>query len=189
MTGDFYNELDVTFVSDIIGSVHRHLFGKRALRATTPRFEEFDVVSGVSKAEQELTRVLVLGLIAGKAVRDQVAATGSLPAGEIEVEASIALALPIDEFREHRLNFAETFKRANHVVMVRNFETPVIVRIAFAEVSVTAEGSAAQFAIRQLGVELADAMIQDVRKHGQELGGHHRSGHLRRDVDGRHRHR
>lgn len=169
--GDFYNELDVTFATDIVSSTHRHLFGKRALRAKTPRFEEFDVVSGLSKAQQELTRVLVLGLIAGKAVREQVAATGILPADTLDVEARVALALPIDEFREHRLGFSETFKRGAHLVTVRNFETPVVVKVTFADVQVAAEGSSAQFAIRQLGVDLANGMIDDVRKHGQELPG------------------
>jgi plasmid segregation protein ParM len=167
--GDFFNELDLTFSSDIVSSTHRHLFGKRALRAQTPRFEEFDVVSGLSKAQQELTRVLVLGLIAGKAVREFVAKNGTLPTDQLTVEARVALALPIDEYREHRLGFAETFKRGTHLVTVRNFETPVVVKIAFEDVQVAAEGSSAQFAIRQLGVSLADAMIQDVRAHGQEL--------------------
>lgn len=168
---DFFNELDLTFATEAIGSTHRHLFGKRALRARTPRFEEFDVVSGLSKAQQELSRVLVLGLIAGKAVRDYVANTGSLPADQIDVEARVALALPIDEFREHRIGFAETFKRGQHLVTVRNFETPVIVKIVFADVQVAAEGSSGQFAIRQLGPEFADAMIEDVRAHGQALEG------------------
>lgn len=170
-TGDFFNELDLTFSTDIVSSTHRHLFGKRALRATTPRFEEFDVVSGISKAQQELTRVLILGLIAGKAVRDHVATTGKLPTDQLDVEARVALALPIDEFREHRLGFAETFKRSAHLVTVRNFETPVVVKITFADVQVAAEGSSAFFAIRQLGVDLANSMIEDVRAHGQDLPG------------------
>lgn len=169
--GDFFNELDLTFATDAIGSTHRHLFGKRALRANTPRFEEFDVVSGLSKAQQELSRVLVLGLIAGKAVRDYVAKTGALPTDQLDVEARVALALPIDEFREHRIGFAETFKRGTHLVTVRNFETPVVVKIVFEDVQVAAEGSSAQFAIRQLGAEFAEAMIEDVRKHGQPLEG------------------
>ena len=168
-TADIFNELDVTFASPLVHSTHRHLFGRRALKAQTPRFEEFDVISGISKAEQSLTKVLVLGLFAGKALRDYVAANGTLPTTQLDVEARVALALPIDEYREHRHGFAESFKQGTHLVTVMNFETAVIVRITFVDVQVAAEGASAQFAIRQLGVGLADSMIEDVRAHGQAL--------------------
>lgn len=162
--GDFFNELDMTFTSPLVHVTHRHIFGTRALNAQTSRFEEFLVSSGISKAEQTLSKVLVLGLFAGKAVRDYVAEHGTLPVSQLEVEARVALALPIDEFREHRQTFAEEFKRSAHLVTVNNFETPVSVRIEFSHVEVAAEGASAQFAIRQLGVELADAMLADVRQ-------------------------
>ncbi len=169
--GDIFNELDVQFTSPLVHSTHRHLFGRRALKAQTPRFEEFDVVSGLSKAEQSLTKVLVLGLFAGKALRDYVTDHGALPTTQLEVEARVALALPIDEFREHRLTFAESFKQGTHLVTVLNFETPVVVKVVFEDVQVAAEGASAQFAIRQLGVGLANSMVEDVRAHGQSLEG------------------
>lgn len=161
--GDFFNALDVQFTSPLVHTTHRHIFGTRGLHAQTPRFEEFDVVSGISKAEQSLTKVLVMGLFAGKAVRDYVAEHGELPADQLNVAARVALALPIDEYREHRLTFAESFKQGVHVVQLLNFETPVVVKITFVDVQVAAEGASAQFAIRQLGVPLADAMLADVR--------------------------
>jgi plasmid segregation protein ParM len=170
-SGDIFNELDLTFASPLVGSTHRHLFGRRALKAQTPRFEEFDVVSGISKADQSLTKVLVMGLFAGKALRDYVTEHGALPTEQLDVEVRVALALPIDEYREHRFTFAESFKQNTHLVTVLNFETPVIVRLTFVDVQVAAEGASAQFAIRQLGVELANSMIEDVRKHGQALEG------------------
>lgn len=169
--GDIFNELDVTFASPLVGSTHRHLFGRRALKAQTPRFEEFDVVSGISKAEQSLTKVLVMGLFAGKALRDYVIEHGALPTEQLDVEVRVALALPIDEFREHRFAFAESFKHGAHLVTVLNFETPVIVRLTFVDVQVAAEGASAQFAIRQHGVALAEQLLVDVRKHGQALEG------------------
>lgn len=164
--GDFFNELDTTFASPLVHSTHRHLFGRRALKAKSPRFEEFDVVSGLSKAEQSLTKVLVLGIIAAKALRDHVAATGQLPDGQLDVESRVALALPIDEYREHRHHFADGFTQGSHLVTVHNFETPVVVRISFASAHVAAEGSAAQFAIRKLGVPLAKAMLDEVSASG-----------------------
>lgn len=166
--GDLFNELDVQFHSPLVHSTHRHLFGRRALKAQTPRFEEFDVVSGISKAEQSLTKVLIMGLFAGKALRDYVTEHGALPDQQLDVEARVALALPIDEYREHRLTFAESFKQGTHLVTVLNFETPVIVRITFVDVQVAAEGASAQFAIRQLGVGLANSMLEDVRAQNEQ---------------------
>lgn len=170
-TGDIFNELDVQFASPLVHSTHRHLFGRRALKAQTPRFEEFDVISGISKAEQSLTKVLVMGLFAGKALRDYVSEHGELPTAQLDVDARVALALPIDEYREHRLSFAASFKEGTHMVTVLNFESPVIVRIRFVDVQVAAEGASAQFAIRKLGVNLANSMIEDVRSNGQALEG------------------
>src|SRR5438128_12545851 len=43
MEGDFYNELDVSFASPLIGDQYRRLFGTRALSAQGA-FDEFDVV-------------------------------------------------------------------------------------------------------------------------------------------------
>ncbi|MET0888333.1 MAG: ParM/StbA family protein [Mycetocola sp.] len=171
LAGDIFNELDVQFHSPLVHSTHRHLFGRRALKAQTPRFEEFDVVSGISKAEQSLAKVLILGVFAGKAVRDYVAKNGSLPESQLDVEARVSLALPIDEYREHRLTYAESFKQGVHLVTVLNFETPVMVRITFVDVQVAAEGASAQFAIRQLGVPLVESMVEEVRAKGFALEG------------------
>jgi plasmid segregation protein ParM len=171
LAGDIFNELDVTFTTPLVHSTHRHLFGRRALKAQTPRFEEFDVVSGISKAEQSLAKVLILGVFAGKAVRDYVAKNGVLPADQLDVEARVALALPIDEYREHRLSYAQSFKQGVHLVTVLNFETPVIVRVTFVDVQVAAEGASAQFAIRQHGIPLVESMVADVRAKGQSLEG------------------
>jgi plasmid segregation protein ParM len=115
--------------------------------------------------------VLVLGVFAGKAVRDYVNKYGVLPSDQLDVEARVALALPIDEYREHRLTYAESFKKGVHLVTVLNFETPVIVRVTFVDVQVAAEGASAQVAISQLGFGLVDTMLADVRSNGQPLEG------------------
>ena len=79
LAGDIFNELDVQFTTPLVGSTHRHLFGRRGLKAQTPRFEEFDLVSGISKAEQSLAKVLILGLFAGKAVPITSLSSGFFP--------------------------------------------------------------------------------------------------------------
>lgn len=170
-SGDFFNELDASFTSALVPSPYRHLFGTRGLHAKASRYEEFDVATDRSKAEQSLSKVLVLGLFAAKALREAVKLTGSVPAGQLDVVARVGLALPIDEFRDYRVAYAAEFKEGVHLVTVHNFETPVSVRIVFEDVQVVAEGASAQFAISERGVVLADALLEDVRKHGVALEG------------------
>ena len=168
---DFFNALDATFTSPLVKTTHRHLFGRRGIESATSRSLVFDVKSTRSKAEQELSSVLVLGVVAGQALRALVRAKGALPDGQITAKASLVLALPIDEFREHRYAFAEGFTRAPHIVTIHNFETPVSIKVVFENVQVVAEGSSGQFAIRELGLGLAEQMLADVRKRGAELPG------------------
>lgn len=167
--GDFFNKLDAQFDTPLVRSNHRHIFGTRGLRAESSRFREFDIIRDISKAEQDLSRIFIIGLFAGKALRDYVAAEGKLPEDVLHVEARVALALPINEYRDHRVRFASELKEGSHTVTLRNFETSVFVKVTFTDVVVTAEGSSAQFAIRQSGVKLTEAMLVDLRKHGIEL--------------------
>lgn len=167
----FFDQLDVSFTSKLVSSNHRHLFGSRGLTAQASRYMEFDVVRDLSKAEQELSGITVLGLFAAKAVKDYVLDHGSLPEEQLIVEAQAGLALPIDEFRDHRVPYSERFKEGTHLVTIHNFETPVSVKITFSDVRVNAEGSSAQYAIVSGGVGLADAMLADVRSRGLALEG------------------
>lgn len=168
--GDLYNDLDVSFVSPMIGDQYRHLFGKRSLSANGV-FDEFNVVGRRSKAEQELSKVLILGCFAAKALRDYVAVTKTLPSGELIVEACVAVALPIDEYMRYRTAYSAQFTTGTHLVTVHNFETPVTVRITFVDVVVMAEGASAQWAITDKGVPLMEAMLADVRSRGLALDG------------------
>lgn len=169
--GSFFDTLDVSFQSSLIDSSYRHLFGTRGLQAESPLYEEFDVVRDISKADQQLSKVFILGLFAGKAVRDSVRFNGALPEGQLRVDAQVGLALPIDEYREHRVRYAADLKSQSHMVTVYNFETPVSVVITFDDVQVVAEGSSAQFAIRESGVKLTEAMLYDLERRGQVFDG------------------
>lgn len=169
VAGDFFNKLDVEFDTPLVSSTHRHIFGTRGLRAEASRFREFDIIRDISKAEQDLSRIFIIGLFAGKAVRDYVAANGELPQDILKVEARVALALPINEYRDHRVRFAAELKEGEHTVILRNFDTSVYVRIKFVNVTVAAEGSSAQFAIRESGLELTRAMFNDMKAQGAEL--------------------
>lgn len=168
----FYNELDVSFASPLIGDQYRRLFGTRALTAQGA-FDEFDVVGRRSKAQQELSKVLVLGAFAAKALRDYVRLHAALPPSDevLSVQARVALALPINEYMTHRISYAAEFTAGTHTVTVHNFETPVTVKIRFEDVQVIPEGASAQYAITDKGAMLMDAMLADVRRRGLALEG------------------
>lgn len=166
LSEDFYNQLDASFNSPLVPDSYRRVFGVRSLSADGA-FEEFDTVGKISKARQPLSKVLVLGMFAAKALRDYAVANNAMPTHELRVNARAALALPITEFLRHREAYAAEFKAAaGHLVVIENFETKVIVRITFTDVQVLAEGASAQYAINSKGMPLMDAMLTDVRSHG-----------------------
>lgn len=160
---DVFNELDASFTSPLVTSSYRHLFGARGLHAKASRFDEFDLVTATSKVDQQLSFVLVLGLFAAKALRDQVELTGEVPTSQLEVEARVGLALPINEYRAHRARYAAMFKEGVHLVTLHNFETPVVVKVRFADVRVVAEGASAQFAITSRGPVFVESLLADAR--------------------------
>jgi plasmid segregation protein ParM len=172
MEGNFYNELDVSFASPLIGDQYRRLFGTRALTAQGA-FDEFDVVGRRSKAQQELSKVLVMGAFAAKALRDYVKLHSVLPPADdvLSVQVRVALALPINEYMSHRVSYAAEFMAGTHTVTVHNFETPVTVKLRFEDVQVIPEGASAQYAITAKGAPLMDAMLADVRRRGLALEG------------------
>ena len=180
---DFYNNLDVHFDTPLVNNNYRRLLGRRALTASGDALDEFDLNDKTSKADQELSKVLVLGILAGKAVKDYVAANGSIPnpakddePSALKVHASIALALPINEYVHYREQYAASFTGAGdnklvHTVTLDNFDTPVTVKVICDHVVVIAEGASAQYAISSYGEPLADALLEEVRERGLELPG------------------
>lgn len=167
---DIYNQMDVSFDSQVVKDTGRRLFGNRGV-ASGMSLEEFDVYSHVSKAHQDLSGILILGTLAGKALQDYFAEHNSLPANVLDVTARIALALPIREFKRYRVTYAKSFTASDHMVLFHNFEQPVRVRIKFENVQVFAEGASAQYAITDKGAPFMDAMLADVRRMGEPLPG------------------
>lgn len=163
---DFYNQLDASFSTPLVPDSYRRVFGMRSLSADGA-FEEFDTVGRASKAKQSLSKVLVLGIFAAKAVGDYVREHGELPQEEILVEAHAALALPISEFMRYRESYAAEFLNGGkaHIVMVDNFETKVVVKIIFADVKVLAEGASAHYAITEKGAALMEKVLVDVKEN------------------------
>ena len=183
---DFFNSVALSFDSPMVDNTDRHVIGQRALNSGG-YLDDFAVTgSTASKAEQSLSKVLVLSVIAAKAIKDYVGVHGSLPGPNSQVgkdtgETSLtvhtvaAFALPISEFVAHRDSYVAAFtgtgeQRRVHTVTVNNFETPVTVNIVFDDVAVIAEGASAQYAISNYGVPLITKMLADVRKQESEPG-------------------
>lgn len=178
---DFVNKLDAQFTSPVVPDTYRRVFGTRSLATTGGSLDQFDLVGHTSKADQVLSKVLVLGVVASKAVADYVGRTGYLPdpagVGALRVSVVAALALPINEFTTHRGAYASAFTGVGdqsgqvHTVTVTNFDTPVTVQITFEEVRVIAEGASAIYAINGYGEPLMEQMLSDVRSRGIDLPG------------------
>lgn len=167
-----YNHLDASFLSPMVEDNWRRLFGMAGITSGSA-MTEFDVLSKRSKAEQSLSKILVLGCFAAKALKDYVTANGAMvPAGEVlAVEAHVALALPISEYMTQRQRYAADFMGTTHQVTIQNFATPVTVSITFEKVTVSAEGASAQRAITDKGEPLMKVMLKDVRSRGLALEG------------------
>jgi plasmid segregation protein ParM len=179
---DFFNNLDVSFATPLVADSNRRLLGRHGLDVAGSMHEQFQLSTGQTKAKQELSKIIVLGVLAGKAVKDYVEETGGLPSAArdgdpaaLRVSVVAALALPISEYMSHRDSYVASFVGANpeqptvHTVTVGNFETRVTVQVVFRKVYVIAEGASAQFAITQYGKPLAAELLSDARAMGMEL--------------------
>lgn len=167
---DIYDMMEVSFDSPAVENPAIRLFGRRGV-SSGKSMEEFDVSSTISKANQDLSPILVLGSLAGKALQYYYRTEHRIPDDILKVNARISLALPITEYKLYRKHYADKFRTGTHVVSIRNFEVPVRIEITISDVQVIAEGASAQFAIVAKGPVLMDAMLADLRAHGEALPG------------------
>ncbi|MFD7661325.1 hypothetical protein [Streptomyces sp. NPDC059788] len=176
LAGDFYNQIDCSLTTPLVAASDRRILGRAALSVRGSKFTEFEVLGKRSKADQELSKVLVLGVFAAKALRDYVRENDALPDHELRAQVRAGLALPISEFVARRHAYAAEFigllgssDPAVHLVTIKNFSTPVSVRLEFVDVQVMAEGASAQFAITDKGEPLAQALLDDLRTRDATL--------------------
>lgn len=167
---DIFNEMDVSFSSPMVSNTGRMLFGVRGIK-TGMSVDEFDVSLHESKALNELSFVLALGSMAGKALQTYWNRNHALPADTMDVHVRCALALPISEYKQYAKTYAASFKQSTHVVTFYNFEQIVRVQLTFDDVQVLAEGAAAQYAITAKGEAFMEAMLADLRRMGEPMEG------------------
>lgn len=170
--GDIFNRMDVKFDTPAVRESRRCYFGQRAINFGK-NMVEFDISGHETKAHQELSPMLILGCIAGKAVQEYYEQNQCLPTDVLNVTAVASMALPITEYKDYRHEYESKFKNADHYVSIYNFEQPEIVRVCvrFAQVVVFAEGAAAQYAIAPLGEKFMERMLYDTRSMGIPLEG------------------
>lgn len=167
-----FDRMDVKFDTPIIKESRRCYFGQRAINFGK-NMSEFDISGHETKAHQELSPMLILGCIAGKALQEYYETYKALPTDILNVTAVAAMALPITEYKDYRREYEDEFKNTEHFVSIYNFEQPdvVRVRIRFAQCVVFAEGAAAQYAIAPLGEKFMERMLYDTRSMGIPLEG------------------
>lgn len=162
---DIFNELDASFDTPLVKRTNRRLFGRRGIESGM-FLDQFNVASNhESKAEKDLSAVLTLGSLAGKALQDYYAEHQALPPQDeiIQVHVRTFLALPVNEYVDYRVQYARGYMENSHVVTVYNFKYPIRFQIFFDDVQVVAEGAAAQSAIIEGGTGLMQALLDDLR--------------------------
>lgn len=165
---DIFDRMICLFNSGLVPNSNRFMFGRGAI-ASGRSLIEFDIAdANLSKAEQQLSSLLVLASVAGATLRNYWELNHKLPSGVIKANVKTSLALPIDEYMKCKQEFSNKFKSAEHEVTICNFETPVHIKITFDQVNVLPEGVSAQFAIIAKGEPFAKALLDDVRKSNKK---------------------
>lgn len=162
---DIFNRMVCLISSPVVEEKRYVVYGGDSI-SSGRSLTEFDIAaSSFSKAQQDLSGILVLGAVAGATLRNFWASNHMLPQTELTVTTVGALALPIDEYMAHRDEFASKFTAHEHEVSIYNFGTPIHIKIKFAHVTVLPEGVSAQYAIAGKGEPFMQALLDDVRSH------------------------
>ena len=121
---DIFNELDASFDTPLVKRTNRRLFGRRGIESGM-FLDQFNVASNhESKAEKDLSAVLTLGSLAGKALQDYYAEHQALPNPDeiIQIHARVFLALPVNEYVDYRVQYAAGYMSTSHLVTIYNFK-------------------------------------------------------------------
>lgn len=169
---DIYNAMEVSFDTPLVDDKEARLYiGRRAIKSGKA-LQEFNLKeSRRSKSETELSAILSLSILAGKALHDYWTKNGHLPAADevIETEAKLAMSLPIAEYKSTRNIVPRNYMAKPHLVRIHNFQDMVRVNIHVTGVEVAPEGASAQFAIASKGERFMMALVNDMVKNGIPL--------------------
>lgn len=168
---DIYNSMEASFASPLISSDAHFLFGKRAL-SSGKTVQEFKIGSQLSKTKQNITYHLIFASIAGAAVQAYYNVNRQVPDETIDVDVTVALSLPINEYKRNKKPYSDMLMKNSHCVHIHSFAgKTVTVVIHFTRVFVTAEGAAALVYMLSNGKPLIGSMLDDIRNHGIPMTG------------------
>ena len=170
---DIYNTMEVSIDSPLVSDKDLRMYvGKRAIKSGKS-LQEFNLREARrSKSETELSAILTLSVIAGKALKDYYNySKKALPkAGQaISVDAKLAISLPIGEYKLNKNTVPRNYMSQVHKVRVHNFEETITVEIRVKAVEVAPEGATAQFAIASKGPKFMQALVANMTKNGVKL--------------------
>lgn len=170
---DLYNTLEVSLESPLVDDHEARMYiGKRAIKSGKS-LQEFNLKeSRRSKSETELSAILTLSILAGKALTDYYYSHGKkLPGRDetISITAKLAVSLPIGEYKTSKNQVARNYTAKQHLVRIHNFEGLVRVAITVTDVEVAPEGASAQFAIASKGEKFMLALVSNMVKNGIAL--------------------
>lgn len=169
---DVVNELDCTVTSPAINptDIGRTIVGHRAV-VSGETAVIFNLDDARPKCDDALSVQLTLAAVAGTALTQYWDENHEIPAGHLEVEAALGVALPIGDYTAHRESYRRALVGPVHTVAVHNFEREISVDVVFTDVVVLPEGVAAQYAIVDKGPEFLDAALALCREDGMPLDG------------------
>lgn len=158
---------DVSFESPMVTDTSRRLFGERALTSGSRVYEQYVIGGQTPKANNQLTGMLGLVVLAAKGLKQAVDLTGKFPEEAIKIEATLALALPIEEFRNTRREYKQRWENNGqpHRVTFHNFEQKISVEVTVKKAYIVQEGQAAQYGLRHSN----DALLTEIQKKAVSL--------------------
>lgn len=162
---DVFNQMDASFSSPLVNGTTRRIFGTRALASGEP-LEEFDVFSRQSKADTDLAGVLILSVLASRALQDYYATNNALPTDILDANVWLATALPIAEYEKHHSDYARKLRNngSSHLVTIHNFEQTITVAIKIENVYIANEGEAAQYGLQHAQSQFLQLIENDAKK-------------------------
>ena len=171
---DIYNSMEVSIDSPLVSDKDLRMYvGKRAIKSGKS-LQEFNLREARrSKSETELSAILTLSTIAGKALSDYYYYNDrkALPKADqvISVEVRLAMSLPIGEYKLNKNTVPRNYTAQVHKVKIYNFTDTITIEIRVKSVEVAPEGATAQFAIAAKGEKFMQALVANMVKNGIKL--------------------
>ncbi|MCQ6342321.1 ParM/StbA family protein [Bacillus cereus] len=160
------DEMCVHVTSDAIERDGKFYVGYRAAHSNG-KPDSLDIELG-DKHKRDLPVINVLSVMASKAVQNNYDGEKELPKN-IEITASLILAIPASEYEPSKARFLENrFKDNKHIVIVYVGEEKATVQIEFEIVKVTREGVPALYAIFEGEQDMFDDFNDLYKKENED---------------------